>query len=136
MTVEVSSAFVRPGTLVRPGPRGRVLRFLVGSLQVSATILTFFYLDVFLHPDLNRSINLGVLIYIVISFLIALRWLGYMVNIAFRVPWGSHLYWVLSGFVSLALVVSLTVFGNVWALPFSILVFLLIIYTTGHNFSR
>ncbi len=38
MPGEVGRAYVKPGTLLRPGPRGRVLRLLIGGLQVSAAI--------------------------------------------------------------------------------------------------
>ena len=134
MAAEVGRAYVKPGTLLRPGPSGRVGRLLIGGLQVSATILALLYASIFLRPqtvDLGRF-PLGVLIYIGISAVIALRWLSYMVNIAFRVTWGGRLYWVLLGLVALTLVLSLALFGAVWALPFSLLVFLVILYTTGH----
>ncbi|MEE9173783.1 MAG: hypothetical protein V3U30_02265 [Thermoplasmata archaeon] len=132
MTAEVGRAYVKPGTLVRPGPWGRVGRLVIGGLQVSATTLALLYANIFLQPEKAFQINLFVPIYIGISSVIALRWLSYMVNIAFRVTWGGRLYWVLLGLVALTLVLSLALFGAVWAPPFSLLVFLVILYTTGH----
>ncbi len=135
MTAEVGRAYVKPGTLVRPGPRGRVGRLLIGGLYVSATILALLYANIFLRPetlDLADNEQVNALIGIGIGFVFAIPWLGYMVNIAFRVTWGGRLYGVLLGLVALALVLSLALFGAVWAPPFSLLVFLVILYTTGH----
>ncbi len=135
MTAEAGSAYVKPGTLVRPGPRGRVLRLLVGGPQVSATILALLYANIFLRPetvDLDSFEQTFVLIYIGFSAVIALYFLRDMVNVGFRVTWGGRLYWVLLGLAALTLILSLALFGAVWALPFSLFVFLVILYTTGH----
>ncbi len=150
-----SKAYEKPGTLLKPGPTGRVLRLLVGGLQVAATILVLLYSSWFLRPETITSggfivallpgiqdipdltsfqvfIQIFALIYIGISFVISLRWLPHMVNIAFRVTWGGRLYWVLLGLVAITIPLSLALFGTFWALPFSLLVFLTILYTTGH----
>jgi hypothetical protein len=88
MTAEVGRAYVKPGTLLKPGPRGRVGRLLIGGLQVSATFFALLYANIFLRPgtlDLADDVGVFVLIYIGITLGLALPWLGYMVNIAFHV---------------------------------------------------
>ena len=95
MTTEIGRAYVEPGKLVRPGPRGRTLRLLVGSLQVSATIFALLLADVFLRPQnfvllrpqnfVLNFVTLFFLIYIGISTLIALYFLPDMLNLAFGV---------------------------------------------------
>ena len=66
------------------------------------------------------------------SLLVALWLLGMMVNIAFGVTWGDRLYWILLGLAVLTLSLSLALSGAIWAVPFSLLVFIVILYTTGH----
>ncbi len=134
-TKTARQAYMKSGTFVRPGPRGRALRLFLGGLQLTATILALFNANMFLRPetlDLDNASAVFVLIYVVWSLVIALRWLGDMVNIAFGVTWGDRLYWVLLGLAVLTLSLSLALSGAIWALPFSLLVFVVILYTTGH----
>ena len=92
MDEEVFGGYLRPGTLVRPGPRGRALRLFLGGPQLTATILALVYANMFLRPetlDLDNASQVFVLIWVGFSLVWALPWLGHMVNIAFGVTWGE-----------------------------------------------
>ncbi len=132
MTEKVGRAYVEPETFVRPGPRGRALRLFLGGLQLTATILALFNANMFLRPEEPFSVSLFVVIWLGSSLLVALWLLGMMVNIAFGVTWGDRLYWILLGLAVLTLSLSLAVSGAIWAVPFSLLVFIVILYTTAH----
>lgn len=90
MTEEVADAYLKPGTLVRPGPRGRLLRFLVGGLQVTAIVLALLNTNMFLRPEEPFSVSLFVVIWLGSSLVINIRILGDLLNVGFRVSWGNR----------------------------------------------
>ena len=132
VTGEVDGDYLKPGTLVGPGPRGRILRLLVGGLQVTTIVLALLHTNIFLRPEEPFSVSLFVVIWLGFSLVVDIRFLGDMVNTGFRVSWGNRPYWVLLGLAALTLALSLGFSGAIWALPFSLFVFAVILYTAAH----
>lgn len=132
MTGEVGGAYLKPGTLVRPGPRGRILRLLVGGLQVTALVFVLLNINMFLRPEEPFSVSLFVAIWLGFSLVVNIRFLRDTVNVGFHVNWGNSPYWVLWGLAALSLALSLGFSGAIWAIPFSLFVFVVILYTTVH----
>lgn len=136
-TTEVGKSFVSWGTLVRPSRRGRTFRFLAGVVGLSATVLAL------LHP--NWIIRLDTLDLAQASFgmLFGLVFLGLalvghlinlnlIVNLAFKLNTGKYPLRIVGGLAAVALIADLLFFGTVWAAPLGIVVWIVLVYSTGH----
>lgn len=82
MTEEAGTAYLKPGTLARPGPRGRVLRLLVGGVQVTTIVFALLDTRIFLRPEEPFSVPLFVVIWLSIGLVIGIRFFNDMVKMS------------------------------------------------------
>jgi hypothetical protein len=113
-------AIIRNTTVVKPGPIGRIGRFVLGALSLSFVtgILPFYSHFINVNP-LNDSSPyfIGVLI----AFLV----LNDVVNIGFNVSWRRLPQAVFLALVLLAIALDLLLYGAPWGPPLGVALFLM-----------
>lgn len=111
-------------TVVKPGPIGRIGRFVLGSLSLSFVtgILPYYSRFINSNPLDNSS---PYLIGVLIAFIV----LNDVVNIGFNVSWRRRSQAIFLVLVLLAIAVDLLLYGSMWGPPMGIVIFLMSILT-------
>ena len=111
-------------TLVKPGPIGRIGRFVLGALSLSfvASVLPFYSRIINVNPLNNSSpYFIGVLI----AFLV----LNDVINIGFNVSWRRRPQAIFLTLVILAIALDLLLYGSIWGTPLGAVLFFMSILT-------
>lgn len=121
-TMKDTFRFDQPGTLVKPGPVGRIVRLVLGALCLGLVW------QLALHTDVADLRNPSVWLLAVLALVLA----PYVANIGFGVTWGS---W--PRIISVALLLGAAVFsyitaGDALAVPLWATVTLWMIYVYAH----
>jgi hypothetical protein len=117
-------AIIRNTTVVKPGPIGRIGRFVLGAISSSfvISILPFYSFFITVNPLNNSSpYFIGVLI----AFLV----LNDVVNIGFNVSWSRRPQAIFLALVVLAIALDLLLYGSTWGPPLGVVLFLMSILT-------
>ncbi len=114
--------FDRPGTLVRPGPIGRIVRLLLGALCVSLAW------QLAVHADVADLRNPSIWFLAVLALMLV----PYVVNIGFGVNWGAWPRITSIALILGAAIVSYFSTNHVLATPLLAAIAIWMIYVYGH----
>lgn len=118
--------FEGPGTIERPGPVGRLVRILAGIW-----FFGWFFRNLIIYTKL---VSLVVPTHPMLWFGVAASFyfLAEVVNAGFNRAWGRWPQLVVGLLALAAMLFDLALYGSVWGPPLGLLVFLLLVYVSGH----
>jgi len=128
----VETQFDEPGTLSRPGIMGRIVRFLMGVLVLSAFYqeadVAFAFITGTRYMDAFPPQSPFFWISVLITFWV----FPYVINIGWTKAWGRWPQLVIGLLAGIAILWGIGQFGNWWAPPLEVLLLAWMTYTFGH----
>jgi hypothetical protein len=123
---KVETVFEEQGSLTKPGPIGRIVRFLFGAwlLWAAYTLLRSWSGLV----DTTPPGRMDLWVFVIFAFWVT----PYAVNIGFTQNWRRAPQVAVAVLAAVALVIDLAVYGTWWAPPLGVLVWVWLVYLSAH----
>ena len=123
---KVETRFEAPGSLIRPGPIGRVVRFAFGAVILWMVLPSIGYFPNFLRIGAPRRPDW------IISIALMAWLIPYVVNIGWGVNWRRRPRYVALGLLLAAAAIGYPIWGHWWNPAFGVTWWTLNLYTFGH----
>ena len=121
-----NTAFVEPGTLLRPGPIGRLIRLVMGLLCGSGAVGSLYGFASVLRVDVGLHLS------VLIGPAVAIWLLPPIVNLGWGVNWKSRPRTYFLTLCAVAAVAGFVFYGVLWGPPLGVVIFATSIYALGH----
>ena len=119
---------VKPGTLPRPGPVGRIVRLLMGLLVLRFLAGNVVQFEGFVAPRSSSDLPASLLFGSLFAFVL----FGEVVRRGIGPRWARPAQMTLAAVLFGVMAIDLVWYGDWWGPPMGLLVFVVIVYTLAH----